>query len=102
MVGVTGMPQAVEHDAGEFRVFVLPLDELLADEDRLHRQTIEQAQQYTVSSGSVQSAKGGSPEFSTLYEFDVENSMFRPIDGFVQNGYNIIEIIIIQIILCKR
>ena len=36
------------------------------------------------------------------YEFDVENSMFRPIDGFVQNGYNIIEIIIIQIILSKR
>ena len=35
-----GMPQAVEHDAGEFRVFVLPLDELLADEDRLHRQTV--------------------------------------------------------------
>ena len=57
---------------------------------------------YTVSSESVQSAKGGSPEFSTLYEFDVENSMFRPIDGFVQNGYNIIEIIIIQIILSKR
>jgi len=45
---------------------------------------------YTVSSGLVQSAKGGSPEFSTLYEFDVENSMFRPIDGFVQNDYNII------------
>jgi hypothetical protein len=57
---------------------------------------------YTVSSGSVQSAKGGSPEFSTLYEFDVENSMFRPIDGFVQNSYNIIDIIIIQIILSKR
>ena len=50
---------------------------------------------YTVSSGSVQSAKGGSPEFSTLYEFDVENSIFRPIDGFVQNSYNIIDIIII-------
>jgi hypothetical protein len=57
---------------------------------------------YTVSSGSVQSAKGGSTEFSTLYEFDVENSMFRPIDGFVQNSYNIIDIIIIQIILSKR
>jgi hypothetical protein len=57
---------------------------------------------YTVSSGSVQSAKGGSPEFSTLYEFDVENSMFRPIDGFVQSSYNIIDIIIIQIILSER
>jgi hypothetical protein len=57
---------------------------------------------YTVSSGSVQSAKGGSPEFSTLYEFDVENLMFRPIDGFVQSSYNIIDIIIIQIILSKR
>lgn len=30
------------------------------------------------------------------------NLMFRPIDGFVQNGYNIIDIIIIQIILSKR
>lgn len=57
---------------------------------------------YTVSSEPVQSAKGESPEFSTLYEFDVENSMFRPIDGFVQNSYNIIDIIIIQIILSKR
>ena len=37
-----------------------------------------------------------------MYEFDVENSMFRPIDGFVQNSYNIIDIIIIQIILSKR
>jgi len=57
---------------------------------------------YTVSSESVQSAKGGSAEFSTLYEFDVENSMFRPIDGLASNGYNIIEIIIIQIILSER
>ena len=30
-----------------------------------------------------------------MYEFDVENSMLRPIDGFAQIGYNIIEIIII-------
>ena len=37
-----------------------------------------------------------------MYEFDVENSMLRPIDGFVQIGYNIIEIIIIQIILSER
>ena len=40
LVGGTGMPQAVKHDASELRVLVLPLDELLADEDRLHRQTI--------------------------------------------------------------
>ena len=57
---------------------------------------------YTVSSGSVQSAKGESTEFSTLYKFDVENSMIRPIDGLAPNDYNIIEIIIIQIILSKR
>jgi hypothetical protein len=40
------MPQTVEHDAGELRVLVLPLDELLADEDRLHRQTVGQAQEH--------------------------------------------------------
>ena len=43
-----------------------------------------------------------SPEFSTLYKFDVENSMVRPIDDLAQNDYNIIEIIIIQIILSER
>ena len=57
---------------------------------------------YTVSSEPVQSAKGESPEFSTLYKFDVENSMIRPIDGLAPSGYNIIEIIIIQIILSER
>lgn len=41
-----GMPQAVEHDAGEFRVLVLPLDELLADEDRFYRQTVGQTQEH--------------------------------------------------------
>ena len=57
---------------------------------------------YTVSLELVQSANGKSSEFSTLYKFDVENSMFRPIDGLAPNGYNIIEIIIIQIILSER
>ena len=40
------MPQAVKHDASELRVLVLPLDELLADEDRLYRQTVGQAQEH--------------------------------------------------------
>ena len=57
---------------------------------------------YTVSLESVQSANGKSPEFSTLYEVNVENSIIRPIDGLAPNDYNIIEIIIIQIILSGR
>lgn len=40
------MPQTVKHNAGELRVLVLPLDELLADEDRLHRQTVGQTQEH--------------------------------------------------------
>ena len=42
LIGGTGMPQTVKHNAGELRVLVLPLDELLANEDRLYRQTIGQ------------------------------------------------------------
>ncbi len=38
LIGGTGMPQTVKHNAGELRVLVLPLDELFADEDRLYRQ----------------------------------------------------------------
>ena len=41
-------------------------------------------------------------ELTKLEKTDAENSMFRPIDGFVQSNYNIIEIIIIQIILSER
>jgi len=40
------MPQAVKHDAGELRVHILPLDELLADEDRFYRQTVGQTQEH--------------------------------------------------------
>ena len=40
--------------------------------------------------------------FENCYKFDVENSMIRPIDGLAPNDYNIIEIIIIQIILNER
>ena len=57
---------------------------------------------YTVSLKVVQSSNGKSPEFSTLHEANVENSIIRPIDGLVQSDYNIIEIIIIQIILNER
>ena len=57
---------------------------------------------YTVSLELVQSASGKSPAFSTLHTLNVENSMVRPIDGLAPNSYNIIEIIIIQIILSKR
>ena len=46
LVGGTGMPQTVEHDAGKLRVCVLPFEELLADEHRLHRQTVGQPQQH--------------------------------------------------------
>ena len=42
-----GMPQAVEHDAGELRVCILPFEELLADEHRLHRQTVGQTEQHS-------------------------------------------------------
>ena len=40
LIGGTGMPQTVEHNAGEFRVGILPFEELLADQHRLHCQTI--------------------------------------------------------------
>ena len=40
------MQQTVKHNASELRVLVLPLDELFADEDRLYRQTVGQAQQH--------------------------------------------------------
>ena len=46
LIGGTGMPQTVKHNAGELRVLVLPLDELLADEDRLYRLTVGQAQEH--------------------------------------------------------
>ena len=43
------MPQAVKHDAGELRVLVLPLLELLPNQDRLNSQTIGQAQEHSFS-----------------------------------------------------
>ena len=46
--------------------------------------------------------KRNQSEFSTLHALNVENSMIRPIDGLASNDYNIIEIIIIQIILNER
>ena len=46
LIGGTGMQQTVKHNASELRVLVLPLDELFADEDRLYRQTVGQAQQH--------------------------------------------------------
>ena len=42
-----GMPQAVEHDAGELRVCILPLEELLTNQHRLNRQTVGQAEQHS-------------------------------------------------------
>ena len=47
LIGCTGMPQTVEHNAGEFRVGILPLEELLADQHRLHRQTVRQTEQHS-------------------------------------------------------
>ncbi len=46
LVGGTGMPQTVKDDARELRVCVLPFQELLADEHRLHRQTVGEPQQH--------------------------------------------------------
>ena len=42
LIGGTGMAQTVEHNAGEFRVGILPLEELFADQHRLHSQTVGQ------------------------------------------------------------
>ena len=41
------VPQTVEHDTGELRVCILPFEELLADQHRLHRQTVGQAEQHS-------------------------------------------------------
>ena len=41
------MPQPMKDDAGKFRVRVLPLEELLADEDRLHGLTIGQSEKHS-------------------------------------------------------
>ena len=47
LVGCTGMPQTVEHDTRELRVRILPFEELLADQHRLHRQTVRQTEQHS-------------------------------------------------------
>ena len=47
LIGGTGMPQTMKDDARELRVGVLPFQELLADEHRLHRQTVGQTQQHS-------------------------------------------------------
>ena len=46
LVGGTGMPQTVKDDAWELRVCILPFQELLANQHRLHRQTVGQTQQH--------------------------------------------------------
>ena len=43
----TGIPQTVEHNTRELRVCILPFQELLADEHRLHRQTGGQTEQHS-------------------------------------------------------
>ena len=40
------MAQTVEHNAGEFRVCILPFEELLANQHRLYRQTVGQTEQH--------------------------------------------------------
>ena len=47
LVGRTGMPQAMEHDAGKLRVCILPLEELLTNQHRLDCQTVGQAEQHS-------------------------------------------------------
>mgnify|MGYP002611443298 FL=1 len=46
LISRTGMPQTVKDNAGELRVGILPLEELFADEHRLHRQTVGQTEQH--------------------------------------------------------
>ena len=46
LVGGTGVTQPMKDDARELWVCVLPFEELLADEHRLHRQTIREPQQH--------------------------------------------------------
>ena len=41
------MAQTMEHDAGELRVCILPLEELLTNQHRLDRQTVGQAEQHS-------------------------------------------------------
>ena len=47
LIGRTGMTQTVEYDTWELRVCVLPFQELLADEHRLHRQAVGQTEQHS-------------------------------------------------------
>ena len=46
LIGGAGMPQTVKDDAWKLRVCILPFQELLADEHRLHRQTVGQPQEH--------------------------------------------------------
>ena len=46
LISCTGVPQTVEHDTRELRVCILPFEELLADQHRLHRQTVGQTEQH--------------------------------------------------------
>ena len=47
LIGRAGMPQTVKYDTWELRVCILPFEELLADEHRLHRQTVGQTEQHS-------------------------------------------------------
>ncbi len=47
LIGCTGMPQTVKDNTGELRVCILPFEELLADQHRLHCQTIGQTEQHS-------------------------------------------------------
>ena len=47
LIGRTGMTQTVKHDTRELRVCILPFEELLADQYRLHSQTVGQTEQHS-------------------------------------------------------
>ena len=58
LIGRTGMTQTVKHDTRELRVCILPFEELLADQYRLHSQTVGQTEQHsavTVQPGEYRS-----------------------------------------------
>ena len=46
LIGRAGVPQTVKDDARELRVCVLPFEELLPDEHRLHSQTVREPQEH--------------------------------------------------------
>ena len=69
LIGRAGMPQTVKDDAWKLRVCILPFQKLLADEHRLHRQTVGQPQEHPAVAVSLR-VKGFFPfqAFQPLFQ----------------------------------